>query len=93
MPINVNEIEAGWLYKTPNNQHRLVIGFSTDDNVVYSSVGSNYKINQFDHFESSQQERFADACSERVELFSDEDFLTVKNLFLGRNIAKMVLKD
>ncbi len=71
MPINTNDVERGWLFKTPNNQERVVLGFNEENKVVYASRGGNVK-NLFDHRETSSIERFATSCSERLEQYSDD---------------------
>lgn len=72
MPIEQSAVEAGWLYKTPNNQERVVLGCNSDCKVIYASRGGNVQ-NAFDHREASSLERFAEACSEKVrQLTADE---------------------
>lgn len=65
MAINVNDVQRGWLFKTPNNQERVVLGFNEENKVTYASRGGNVK-NLFDHRETSSIERFAASCSERL---------------------------
>jgi len=71
MPINTNAVERGWLFKTPNNQERVVLGFNEENKVVYASRGGNIK-NLFDHRETSSIERFAESCSERLEQYPED---------------------
>lgn len=71
MTINVNDVERGWLFKTENNQERVVLGFNDENKVVYASRGGNVK-NLFDHREASSIERFATSCSERLEQYSED---------------------
>ncbi|BBL22352.1 MULTISPECIES: hypothetical protein [Acinetobacter] len=71
MAITANDVQRGWLFKTPNNQERVVLGFNEDNKVVYASRGGNVK-NSFDHREACSIERFVDSCSERLEQYSDE---------------------
>lgn len=71
MTINVNDVERGWLFKTENNQERVVLGFNNENKVIYASRGGNVK-NLFDHREASSIERFAESCSERLEQYSED---------------------
>lgn len=71
MTITVNDVERGWLFKTENNQERVVLGFNDENKVVYASRGGNVK-NLFDHREASSIERFATSCSERLEQYSED---------------------
>lgn len=72
MSLASNDVEIGWLYKTPNNQERVVLGCNIDCKVVYASRGGNVK-NAFDHREASTAERFAEACSEKIKKLSEEE--------------------
>lgn len=66
MTIQATDIQRGWLFKTPNNQERIVLGFNNENKVVYASRGGNVK-GAFSVRESSI-ERFIEKCSERLEL-------------------------
>jgi hypothetical protein len=70
MPINSNDIESGWLFKTPNNQERIVLGFNSEGKVVYASRGGNVQ-GPFAVRDVSSVERFTDSCSERLEQYSE----------------------
>ncbi len=87
MTINVNDVERGWLFKTPNNQERAVLGFDEDNKVVYASRGGNVK-NLFDHREASSIERFASSCSERLEQYSDD---RIAEIIVQCNAQNLVL--
>jgi hypothetical protein len=39
MPIDQISIEVGWLYKTPQDQDRVVIRVAPDSKVVYACRG------------------------------------------------------
>lgn len=71
MPINSNDIESGWLFKTPNNQERIVLGFNLEGKVVYASRGGNVQ-GPFSVRNESSIERFIDSCSERKEQYSED---------------------
>ena len=43
MAIAVSEIKKGWIYRTRNNQERMVLGWDKDGRVVYASRGGNVK--------------------------------------------------
>ncbi len=73
MQISVSDIQKGWIYRTPTNQERLVLGWDKDDKVVYSSRGGNV-MNEFKNSRTtSSAETFAQACSEKVREVSDID--------------------
>ncbi|RNF82059.1 hypothetical protein [Montanilutibacter psychrotolerans] len=36
-----SDIEKGWIYRTSNDQERLVLGWDRDGRVVYTSKGGN----------------------------------------------------
>lgn len=76
MPINKSEVIIGGKYKTENNQERIVVGCSTDCKVVYASRGGNVK-NEFDHREASSLDRFAEACSEKIDQLSPDELQEV----------------
>jgi hypothetical protein len=79
MPIDQSTVQAGWLYKTPNNQERVVLGCNADCKVVYASRGGNVQ-NAFDHREASSLKRFAEACSERVRQLSSDELQSIIQL-------------
>jgi len=39
MAMSEDDIHKGWVYRTSNNQERLVLGWDRDGRVVYSSRG------------------------------------------------------
>ncbi|GAB3383498.1 hypothetical protein GCM10027432_13420 [Lysobacter fragariae] len=41
MAMSESDIQKGWIYRTSNNQERLVLGWDRDGRVVYSSKGRN----------------------------------------------------
>lgn len=41
MAMSETDIQTGWIYRTSNNQERLVLGWDRDDRVVYTSKGRN----------------------------------------------------
>ena len=41
MAMSESDIQQGWIYRTSNNQERLVLGWDRDGRVVYSSKGKN----------------------------------------------------
>ena len=65
MAIETSEVETGYLYRTPNNQERVVLGCNPEGKVVYAPRGGNVK-NEFDNTVASNLERFAEACSEKL---------------------------
>lgn len=71
MTIQENDIERGWLFRTPNNQERIVLGFNSDNRVVYASRGGNVG-GPFSVRETSSIDRFLESCSERLEQYTDE---------------------
>jgi len=72
MPINESEIIVGGKYKTPNNQERIVVGFTSENKVVYASRGGNVK-NEFDHRNTSALSRFAEACSGKIGQLTESE--------------------
>ncbi|MCU7006932.1 hypothetical protein OBN82_20965 [Escherichia coli] len=85
MTINENDIEIGWIYKTPNNQERLVLT-KEDGKIIYSSRGGNVK-NKFDYkAPPCEPSKFATDCSEKVKEMPSDEFDEIKKLFEGRNL-------
>ena len=41
MAMSETDIQTGWIYRTSNNQERLVLGWDRDGRVVYTSKGRN----------------------------------------------------
>ena len=41
MAMSEDDIQTGWIYRTSNQQERLVLGWDRDGRVVYTSKGSN----------------------------------------------------
>lgn len=41
MAMSETDIQKGWIYRTSNNQERLVLGWDRDGRVVYTSKGNN----------------------------------------------------
>lgn len=41
MAMSETDIQKGWIYRTSNNQERLVLGWDRDGRVVYTSKGKN----------------------------------------------------
>jgi len=80
LAILVSEIERGWVYRTPSNQERLVLGWDKDGRVVYSPRGGN-AMNPFHNDRTScSAETFARACSEKVRQVPDiAPFITANN--------------
>ena len=76
MPIDQISIEVGWLYKTPQDQDRVVIRVTPDSKVVYATRGGRAK-NPFKNIVKSSLELFAKSCSEKVKKLSDEEFKDV----------------
>lgn len=76
MPIDQNAVQLGWLYKTENNQERVVLGCNSDCKIVYADRGGNVK-NAFDHREASSLERFANACSETVRQLTEAELTEI----------------
>lgn len=87
MPIDVTEIQKGWIYRTQKNQERLVLGWDKDDRVVYSSRGGNV-MNPFHncHVKCSAQ-RFADAVEEKVREVPD-----VQPFIDGNNAQTVIVR-
>ena len=73
MPIGQNFIEVGWLYKTPQEQDRVVIRVTPDSKVVYACRGGLVQ-NPFENREESSLELFAKSCSDKVKKLSDDEF-------------------
>lgn len=84
MPINESDIVVGGVYRTPGNQERVVLT-SEHGMVKYSSRGGNVK-NGFDHMDECKSGRFAEACSERIEDISSEEFDKIRDLFQSRGL-------
>lgn len=78
MAILIGDIEKGWIYRTPKNQERLVLGWDKDDKVVYSSRGGNV-MNEFNTRTKSSEESFSEACSEKLRQVSDIESLIESN--------------
>jgi hypothetical protein len=76
MPIDQISIEVGWLYKTPQDQDRVVIRVTPDSKVVYACRGGLVQ-NPFENREESSLELFAKSCSEKVKKLSDDEFNNV----------------
>jgi hypothetical protein len=73
MPIGQISIKVGWLYKTPQDQDRVVIKVTTDSKVVYACRGGLVQ-NPFENREESSLELFAKAFSDKVKKLSDDEF-------------------
>ena len=41
MAMSESDIQKGWIYRTSNQQERLVLGWDRDGRVVYSSKGKD----------------------------------------------------
>ncbi|MGH8085268.1 MAG: hypothetical protein ACREPV_08315 [Lysobacter sp.] len=41
MAMSEDDIQAGWIYRTSNQQERLVLGRDRDGRIVYTSKGKN----------------------------------------------------
>ena len=89
MAINVADIEKGFLYKTENNQERVVLGHDDDGKVVYAARGGNVQ-NKFDTRFSCQPERFAAACEEKLHRINSEMFETIIDDCNARNVLASV---
>jgi len=76
MAIQANQVQKGWLFKTPNNQERVVLGFNSEGQVVYAYRGGNVK-GKFATRQASSIDRFVKSCSERVEQYTDEKLAEV----------------
>lgn len=85
MPIKINEIEKGWLYKTPNNQERITLGFTVQNKAVYATRGGNV-LNPFSSRESCSLERFAEACHLKECEVDEQYFNNVKNQCNANNL-------
>lgn len=70
MSISEKDIVVGGVYKTPNNQERVVLAIE-DGKVKYAPRGGNVK-NSFSYWRKSEPARFAEACSERIEDLTSE---------------------
>ncbi|MEQ4901959.1 MULTISPECIES: hypothetical protein [Proteus] len=79
MAISEKDIVVGGVYKTPNNQERVVLVID-NEKVKYASRGGNVK-NSFDHTNKSQLTRFANACSERIENLPSDEFDKLQKRF------------
>lgn len=80
MPIDIADIKKGSVYRTKNNQERLVLGWDKDGRVVYSSRGGNV-MNPFHncHVRCSEQ-HFANAVEEKVrEVPNVQPFIVANN--------------
>ena len=88
MTINVNDVERGWVFKTPNNQERVVLGFNEENKVVYASRGGNVK-NLFDHREASSINHFASSCSDRLEQYSED---RIEEIIIQCNAQNLALR-
>lgn len=80
MAIAISDIEAGWVYRTPTNQERLVLGWDKDNRVVYSSRGGNVK-NPFQGIHTRcSAERFAEKCEAKLRQVTDlPSFINANN--------------
>ena len=86
MTIQISDVEAGYLYKTDNNQERVVLGCNVNGKVVYASRGGNV-LNNFDHHVPCSVERFAASCSEKLYKVDETRF----NEIIESSNAKGVL--
>lgn len=86
MSIQAQDVQRGWLFRTPNNQERIVLGFNSENKVVYASRGGNVG-GPFSVRDASSIERFVDKCSERLEQYSDEQMERVKAQCNAQNLT------
>ncbi|MGR2919092.1 hypothetical protein [Acinetobacter sp. 1125_18A] len=86
MSIQAKDVQRGWLFRTPNNQERIVLGFNTEKKVVYAIRGGNVG-GPFSVRNASSIERFIDKCSERLEQYSDEQMERVKVQCNAQNLT------
>jgi len=77
MAITTSQIQKAYLYKTPNNQERIVLDVTKPD-VTYASRGGNVKNKWEKQRQTSTLERFAKACDEVLGKVSDEEFQIIK---------------
>ncbi len=71
MPIAINEIEPGWIYRTNRGQERLVLGRDVHGRVVYVSRGGNV-LNPFRNQRSTcSATSFAEKCEARIRQVAD----------------------
>ncbi len=89
MTIDVADIEKGFLYKTENNQERVVLGHDDKGEVVYAARGRNV-LNKFDTRFSCQPERFTEACEERLQKINSEMFEKIIDDCNARNILAFI---
>lgn len=86
MAIQENDVERCWLFRTPNNQERIVLGFNSDNKVVYASRGGNVK-GSFSVREKSSIDRFIESCSERLEQYTIEQMEQVIEQCNAQNLT------
>lgn len=77
MSINTSEIKEAYQYKTPNNQHRIVLGID-GDHVIYASRGGNVQNPWKNQRQTSTLDRFANACDEVLGKVDDDEFEIIK---------------
>ena len=87
MPIEQNSIKVGWLYKTPQEQDRVVIRLTPDSKVVYACRGGLVQ-NPFENREESSLELFAKSCSDKVKKLSDDEFSHIIDECHAKSIQK-----
>lgn len=87
MPIDQISIEVGWLYKTPQDQDRVVIRVTPDSKVVYATRGGRAK-NPFKNRVKSSLELFAKSCSEKVKKLSPDEFSHIIDECHAKSIIK-----
>ncbi|MDN0028029.1 hypothetical protein [Serratia marcescens] len=86
MTINVSDIEVGGVYRTPNNQERVVLEYEPGGKVKYTSRGGNVQ-NEFSTMNECKPERFAEKCSEKIEDLPEGEFTRVRKSFVDRGLV------
>ena len=89
MPIEQNTIKVGWLYKTPQDQDRVVIRVAPDSKVVYACRGGLVQ-KPFENREESSLELFAKSCSEKVKKLSLDEFSHIIDECRAKSIIQKV---
>ena len=79
MAIAESDIQKGWIYRTSNNQERLVLGWDRDGRVVYTSKGKSDAAPFHNCHVRITGKRFAQRVIAKVEQVADVQPYIVAN--------------
>ena len=80
MPIPLDSIEIAKRYSTPNGQHRVVLGFSEDDRVIYA-YGCGHQVGSYNARSTAKRETFAKACNAQHRSVTQDELGDLKERF------------